>query len=427
MGADQKVTLTGGPARPSRMTTKYGVSYWDARTPRKHRLSRPRHKGHLEIEVAIVGGGLTGCATAYAFAAAGIKVALFEADQVASGATRAASGLLLQDPDTPFADLAALHGIRTARHVYQATRRGALDFVSTLRRLGIRCDLESRASVRVAVSDDQGKRLRRELSARKDAGLGGTWINGRRLASDLAIQGHGGILRGDDAELDPVRACLGLARAAADRGALLFERSAVRRVKAARKWIDLKTESGTVRARVAIVATGSPSAVFRSLERHFKRLQTHLVVTESLPAAVRRETGRLRAIVRDCESPSHALGWLREDRIIFSGADQAALPARARPKAITQRTGQLMYELSRVYPAISGLMPSFGWDAGYARTADGIPFIGPHRNYPRHLFALGLTPDGLAHAFLAARLLLRAYSGEPDWGDEAFAFTRLIG
>jgi glycine/D-amino acid oxidase-like deaminating enzyme len=85
-----------------------------------------------------------------------------------------------------------------------------------------------------------------------------------------------------------------------------------------------------------------------------------------------------------------------------------------------------MYELTRLYPAISGLQPAFGWDAAYARTADGVPFIGPHRNYPRHLFAFGGSPVSVAQAFLAARVLLRAYTGTPDAGDGVFAFTRLI-
>jgi glycine/D-amino acid oxidase-like deaminating enzyme len=124
--------------------------------------------------------------------------------------------------------------------------------------------------------------------------------------------------------------------------------------------------------------------------------------------------------------PPHHVAWVRDERLIVAGADQAAQPDRRRPKAIVQRTGQLMYELSRLYPAISGLPPAYGWDAAYARTADGIPFIGPHRNYPRHLFALGFAPGSLAQAFLAARVLLRAHTGTPDASDQAFAFTRLI-
>ena len=244
------------------MTTKYGVSFWDGVTPQTKRMSWPRHRGHLDVDVAIVGGGLTGCATAYVFAAGGVKVALFEAERLAGGATRCASGLVLQDPSTSFSELSRLHGVRTARHVYQATHRAALDLVATLKRLGVRCDLTSRASVQLATTDDEVKRLKRELAARREAGIEAGWVNARRLSSELAIEAQGGIRRGGDAQLDPLKACLGMARAAASRGALLFEHSSVRRVKPARKWIDVTHRGGTVRAQTAIVATGSPPAVF---------------------------------------------------------------------------------------------------------------------------------------------------------------------
>ena len=58
-----------------------------------------------------------------------------------------------------------------------------------------------------------------------------------------------------------------------------------------------------------------------------------------------------------------------------------------------QRTGQLMYELLMMHPAISGLQPEYGWEMVYGETADGLMYIGPHRNYPRHLFALGSSDD----------------------------------
>jgi glycine/D-amino acid oxidase-like deaminating enzyme len=402
------------------------VSYWDARTPRARRPSWPRHRGHVDTDVAIIGGGLAGCATAYVFAASGINVALFEEGTLAGGATASSSGLLLQSPDTPFGELAGLHGVKTARHIWQATRRASLDLAATLRRLGIRADLALGASLKLARTDDEARRLRREMNARRDAGLEAVWVNARRLQTEAALEGAGAILSREDGLVDPVRTTLGLARAAAARGARLFERSAVGRVKPARRWIDLRTDGGTVRASAAVVATGGPSDGFGSLERHFRRIHTYQVVTEPLSAAVRRETGRLHAIVRDSDVPPHHLAWLRDNRVLFAGAGQPALAERARPRALTQRTGQLMYELSRLYPAISGLLPAFGWDAAYARTADGIAFIGPHRNFPRHLFALGCPPGGLAQAFLAARILLRAHSGTPDAGDQVFAFTRLI-
>jgi glycine/D-amino acid oxidase-like deaminating enzyme len=89
-----------------------------------------------------------------------------------------------------------------------------------------------------------------------------------------------------------------------------------------------------------------------------------------------------------------------------------------------QRTGQLMYELSVLYPDISGILPTYGWAASYGRTAEGLPYIGPHRNFPHHLFAFGDSSHSVTGAYLASRVLLRRYLGEPDPSDLAFEFTR---
>ena len=60
----------------------------------------------------------------------------------------------------------------------------------------------------------------------------------------------------------------------------------------------------------------------------------------------------------------------------------------------------------------------------YGDTADGLMYIGPHRNYPHHVFALGGSTDSVTGAFLAARLATRAVQDASEKGDEAFGFTR---
>jgi glycine/D-amino acid oxidase-like deaminating enzyme len=91
---------------------------------------------------------------------------------------------------------------------------------------------------------------------------------------------------------------------------------------------------------------------------------------------------------------------------------------------LVQRTGQLMYELLMMFPDISGLMPEYGWDAISGETADGLMYVGPHRNHPRHLFALGGGSDSVTGAFLAARVLVRALQNASEKDDAVWAFTR---
>jgi glycine/D-amino acid oxidase-like deaminating enzyme len=401
------------------------VPYFLDSFPRNRRPDFPRHRGEFRTGVAIIGGGLTGCACAAAFAAAGVDVILLEADRVGAGATAASAGLLRQDFDASFHATAADHGVKTARHVWQGFRRASLDFVATLRRLGIRADL-ARQDVAVFARDgtEPARQLPREYKARRDSGLECSWLSARTMSHETGIAA--GAIRTKGDALDPYRACIGLAAAAASRGARIHERTAVRRVRAGRKAVEITTEGGVITADAVIMATGGLLDDVRALRRHFAPAESYAVVTESLPATVRREVGKRAAALRDSGSPPHVLRWLKDDRVLFSGADQAPVPLRLRDRTLVQRANQLMYELTTLYPAISGLQPEWGWDFTHYGSPDGLPVVGPHRNFPRHLFALGQGRHGAGTAWLAARLLLREFLGEPAKGDELFGFVRVL-
>ena len=140
---------------------------------------------------------------------------------------------------------------------------------------------------------------------------------------------------------------------------------------------------------------------------------------------MRRAAGRRAAALRQDSEPPHVLRWL-DDRAFLSGADQPGLAARLRDRALVQRTGQLMYELSLLYPEISGLPAAFSWDVTHYKTVDALPLAGTHRNFPRHLFGIGGYRHGAAFAWLAARILLRSFQGVPAKGDELFGFSRIL-
>src|SRR6476659_145027 len=105
------------------MPTRYGRSPWIDQFPKSRLPSYPAHRGALKVDAVIVGGGLTGCATAYAFAAAGIKVGLFEADRIGRGTSGGSTGWITDDPGVSFAEVEKLVGLRLARHAWQAWRR----------------------------------------------------------------------------------------------------------------------------------------------------------------------------------------------------------------------------------------------------------------------------------------------------------------
>ena len=402
------------------------VPYFFDVFPRTRRPEYPRYRGENRTAVAIVGGGLTGCACAAAFATAGVDVILIEADRIGAGATASSAGLLRQDLDASFQESAEQHGLRAARHVWQGFRRAALDFAAALKRSGVRADLMPQDLLFMTRDGaDAARRLQREYRARRDAGVEASWLNRRAVMAEAGLPADGAIRAKGDA-LDPYRTCVGLAAAAASRGAKLHERTEARRIRAGRKAVEIRTDGGTITADAVVIATGGLPDDLRALRRHFAPSLSYATVTAPMPAAVRKETGQRNAALRDTSAPPHVLRWLKDDRVLFAGGDGPVPPARTREKVLVGQVNELMYQLTTLYPAISGLQPEWGWDFVHYGSPDGLPVVGPHRNFPRHLFALGHGRHGAGVAGLASRVLLRAYRGEAAKGDELFGFARVL-
>ncbi|MEX2271532.1 MAG: FAD-binding oxidoreductase [Vicinamibacterales bacterium] len=409
---------------------RQGLRFWDDRTPPARRQSWPTWKPSKggagdRADIVVIGGGLTGCASAYAFAAAGYSVILLEAARIASGATAGSTGLLLSGFDGSFASHDALHGRRASRAMWQQARRGVLEFAALIRRLGIRCDLESTSVITIA---NDVKALAKEYGARREAGLQVSRLTASAAVRETAVEDAArAAMRTPGAfTFDPVRATLGLASHAGKAGARIFEQSPVLRVKhlPRGRGVQVRTAAGMIAAQAAVIATGSAGPLVSQLRRHFITRDTYIIVTEPMPGAMRRGVGQRKSALMDSGTPPHTVRWLKDDRVMISGADQPAPPARLTDRTLTQRTGQLMYELSLLYPALSGIQPAYSWAVQLATTADGAPFVGPHRNLPGHLLSLGFGRHGDGLAWLAARALVRYHRGAPTKDDAVFGFTR---
>ena len=405
------------------MPTRYGESPWLHEFPRARRPDFPRLRGEHTCDVVIVGGGLTGVATAYACAMAGVKPIVVEADRLGQGSAGRSAGLLLADPGPSFRDIVQAHGLRDARRVVEAWARGTSDGAALLKRLKVTGGVTPLSDLTVGFRGDE-KALAREHSARDAAGVPSRWLAERLAKTAANLDASAAIRVPYGFAVDPYASCVVVATAASRRGATFYEKSPVRKVKFGRKSAEVQTGDAVIRTSTVIVTTGIATAEFKPLRRHFKRRETYLVMTTPVPAAMRRQLWSSDVTIRDSRAPHHRVRWTPAHQVIVSGADQAETPARTRDALLIQRTGQLMYELLMMYPAISGLQPQYGWHLPYGETADGLMYIGPHRNYPHHLFALGGGGDSISGAFVAARILARAVRGQVDKADEVFGWTR---
>ena len=102
--------------------TKYGRSPWMDTFPKSRVPSYPRQRGATEMPVVILGGGLTGCATAYAFATGGFEVMLLEADQIGRGSTGLSTGWMGGAPGVSFVEVEKAASRAAARDAFRVWR-----------------------------------------------------------------------------------------------------------------------------------------------------------------------------------------------------------------------------------------------------------------------------------------------------------------
>jgi len=403
----------------------YGSRYWAERTAPNRRRSHPKLKGQHTADAVVIGGGLTGATTAYVLAAGGLDVILVEADRIASGSTAGSLGAIVPEPDAWFKDAEPIAGRRATRTMWKEAHRSAADFANAIRKLDIKCDLSPAAYLINAGPGNDVAMLRREQSVRRAAGASAAWVTSSATRTETGLESSGALGAGGSFTFDPVRAALGLAAAAEKKGARIFEKSAVRRTTFTRKDVTVVLADAAIRTRGVVVATGEPGTVFSQLRRHVRRESGAVVVTEPLNAAMRREAGRRASVVTEAAATHrHWLRWLAEDRAMFAGAATRLVPVRQRDKVLVQKTAQLMYELSVRYPVISGLPAHWGWETELVTTPDGMPWIGPHRNYPFHFFSMAFGWHGDGLTWLAARAALRYLTGTVRREDDAFGFVR---
>src|SRR5919204_6062142 len=188
------------------------ASYWLAE-------ERPRLPGRRldgPADVGVVGGGVTGCACAHALANAGLRVRLYEAREIAGGASGRNGGFALRGAAPAYDAAREQLGRERARALWRLTER----YVGRLAELAGDA-FRRTGSLRLAADGAERIELEAEYDALREDGFAAEW--GEELPEPLAGRFDGAIFQPTDGALQPARWVRRLAARAAEAGAELRE------------------------------------------------------------------------------------------------------------------------------------------------------------------------------------------------------------
>jgi glycine/D-amino acid oxidase-like deaminating enzyme len=409
---------------PPRHLLRAGAPVWLPPRLAQRSPIYPGLQGRLGVDVAIVGGGITGSIAALRFAAAGLGVAVLEADRIGHGSTAASSALLLQEPDHRLTDLTARYGRRTARRIWRLSHEAAAELIALLDGLPQPSALARRDTIYYTTDAADVEPLRREYAERRRAGFPAEWLTPRLLRVEAGIPGRAGIRTHGNAQCDPYRACRAVIDAARRSGAQVFERTPVRRIEPRANGVRVRTTRGVVEARQVVIATGYATRQFRPLAGRFDLCHTYVLATPPLDAAARREIGLADVLVWDSCRRYHYARWTPDHRLLLGGGDRPIGGGRRPAARLAAAIEDVRAHFERILPALGDVDIAHAWEGRFANTPDSLPYVGAHARYPGHLFALGYGGNGMTFGSLAGRLLVEQWQGRRSRDHALFAFDR---
>jgi len=275
------------------------------------------------------------------------------------------------------------------------------------------------------LTPDHAPSLHHEYEMRKAAGLGGRWLREAAVRRLVGLDNSVAIRTTGNAQADPYQACLGFIRAAVSRGARVHEASPVNRIEPSSRDVTVVTPHGRITADRVVIATGYTTPFCETLAARFRLFDTYVVATRSIGPQERRALGLAHVKLWDTGRPYHYARWTTDRRLLLGGGDRPHRTGKAREHTMAEGVRDVRDYFVARYPALEEIAIEYEWEGLFATTPDGLPYIGPHRHYPRHLFALGYGGNGMTLGFLAARLLLEWYQGKRTTDHDLFAFGRL--
>lgn len=207
----------------------------------------------IEVDLAIVGGGLAGVGAAYAAADLGARVALLEERTLASGASGRNAGFVLAGPAKSYEEAVGAMGSDEARDVWSFTLENNRLMADLVDRYALDCGYLRRGSMSLSASAEEWTDLHQTRADLAAAGIETSLVEAHQLPRPFDRMYTGGIYYPGNAEINPGRFVRGVAARIADR-VQFFECTKVLAIDPAGKW-TLDTGNATVRADAVLLAT----------------------------------------------------------------------------------------------------------------------------------------------------------------------------
>ncbi|PCR90246.1 FAD-dependent oxidoreductase [Natrinema ejinorense] len=383
-------------------------SLWLATTPT---TEYDPFEGGLDVDVAIVGGGITGLSAAINLTEAGRSVAVLESDRIVESTTGHTTAKLTSQHGLIYDTLVSQFGEEKAKQYAHANEAAIEEVERRIDDGDIDCDFRRTDAYTYAASSDDRERIREEVDAAKRLGLPASYVEETPLPFDVP----GAIRFDEQAAFHPRQYLLAIAEQVHGDGSYVFEGTRALDLEPGSP-CRVETDRGDVVADDVVVATHFP---FFDRAGYFARMHPHrayllAVRTDGTPPeGMYYSTASPPATMR--RYPTSEGGADDEDDPLLLVGGQSHKPGLEGPP--TSERYRRCEAFAREHFDVESI--EYRWSTMDYSPVDRVPFIGRIDPLSAHVYVgtgfkgWGMT-NGTAAGLILADLIVE---GSNPWAD----------
>lgn len=378
------------------------------------------------VDVAVVGAGLTGLSAALHLARKGAQVAVLERDTVAFGASGRNGGMATTGLSIGFRDAIARYGFPSASAFFLAYNDAIDSVEKVVGEEGIDCDFARTGKMTLAAKSGHydGLCKSHEVLAER-LGYETHMVPKSEMRSEIGSDHyHGAMVDPKGAGLHVGKFTRGLGEAAAKQGAVIHEKATVEQVRRlAGTKHEVVTSRGTLRADQVLVATsGYTSRPFRWQQLRIAPVGSFIIVTEPLGKEVCDQLLPNRRMASDTKNLLYYFRITPDHRLLFGGRARFAM---SNPES-DEKSGRILQKaMVSVFPQLAATRVDYCWGGLVDMSMDRMVHAGEHDGL---YYSLGYSGHGVQMATYMGKQMAEYMDGAEDanpWRD--LAFKRIPG
>ncbi len=389
-----------------------------ADTPR-HAVRTQRRLTTFDVDVLIVGAGISGALMANALIGHNLSVLMVDRRKPIGGSSMASTAMIQHEIDVPLHQLNRLRGTADAARIWQRSAKAVEHLASLVDALQIDCHFERKNTLYLSGASYGSRALQAEVSAREAASLAATLLPQAILRARFGIDRTAAIETHVSAAANPAQLTAGFLRHAQANGIPIVETVEITDIREVEGRNAVATSDGRI-----ILAT---HVVFCTGYEFLKAVanKKHAIVS-TWAMATRPRHPRPEwlddYLVWEGADPYLYFRSTPDGRIIVGGEDEKSDDAFEDPAKLQAKSDILREKLSDLIGIRIGV-PDYRWAAAFGVTAQGLPMIGRVPCMRNAFATMGYGGNGITFSQIAAEIISSSILGHADPDASLFPFV----